>query len=162
MSACYFASHGVAVTTPVRPHHKAFYWQLSIRITHNFNSPSHTQKNRAPSSIFLPRAFSLSLPHSLSSTKARASRAISCQYCVRPYPAPAAPACIQWQTFFFVSSFLNEKWRGERFWLCGCRSLHPLLVAWEGPKLWAGRPQPSKTRYTVLLIDGCQAANTGP
>lgn len=52
--------------------------------------------------------------------------------------------------------FLNEKLgrggerkkRKKKGWVV-CR-LHPLLVAWEGPTLWAERPQPPKTLVYIL------------
>lgn len=37
---------------------------------------------------------------------------------------------------------------------------HPLLVAWEGPTLWAERPQPPKKAHYTLMY-GCQAASAG-
>lgn len=135
--SCHHTSHKGFLETF---HPCAHYAQLSLAFAR-----THARTAARP-------PFSLALPFSHAS--ARNSRNIS-QYCVRSNPL--APACIQWETFFHS---LMKSWEKKGGLVVS--SLHPFLVAWEGPTLWAERPQPSKTLYTVLLMDGCQAANTGP
>lgn len=136
MSACYFPpSQGVAVTTPVLPQRlfgnfPSFrYAQRSLVLTH--------ARTHARNPFSLPLFFFFY-------TEARATHAISSQCCMRP--APVAPACAEWvgalslETLFYS---LMEK-KGWIVW-----SLHPLLVAWEGPTLWAERPQPLQKHYLL-------------
>lgn len=84
---------------------------------------------------------------SLFHVKARASLAISRQYCVRR--SPVAPACIQSESFF---PFLNEKWK-KGAWLCECHSLHPLLVAWARSNL-VGSETPALQNAIYCIING--------
>lgn len=96
ISLSYFPSRGATLTTPVRPEDSGNFPSPCANYAPIYPGFTHTQNP-----ILYP-----SLPPFYSLIKARASRAISRQYCVRPIPAPTA--CIQSVS---SPSFLNEKWR---------------------------------------------------
>lgn len=90
------------------------------------------------------------LPFSLE----RASRAIARQYCVRS--GLVAPACIQWETFLPPHSLMKSG--KKRIWLCGCRSLHPLLVAWGSNLVGWETPALQNTIYCIIngWVSSCE------